>query len=291
MRRAIDVCGAVSYKTEPGPFLEELRSRKRANNNQPQGTFGLFYESLIAEPVVVSKELQFPGTDYTRQVDMIHMQCWSYSFQQLPNEFCALDLVRTLPDMYDLLDTVGIQPLLIPGGVSRHLITGRTRSQGKTIKLIKETTSYFIEKADPRARCLFDYYIKLLEREKESHEKAEPPFRVELVPDAFGFFLERTYAVEMPNPIMWYPRLTDSVSGQLFFAVDPENRIPETASYFIILYSLGMLCRYSPDIWARTVDNCAATAEIIDSFLDIAYRKFPQLILDQLSFTKHVFHA
>jgi hypothetical protein len=45
--------------------------------------------------------------------------------------------------------------------------------------------------------------------------------------------------------------------------------------------------RYYPDIWVTLVDGNPLLAELTASALDIIERKFPSLVLDQLTGIKH----
>jgi len=56
---------------------------------------------------------------------------------------------------------------------------------------------------------------------------------------------------------------------------------------FVLMFCLGMLSRYHADIWMNVIDHHVQVAEITDTLLNVCYRKFPNLILDQLTFTHH----
>jgi len=53
------------------------------------------------------------------------------------------------------------------------------------------------------------------------------------------------------------------------------------------LFCFSMLSRYYPDIWMKTIDSNVRAAELVNEFLNVAYRKMPNLILDQLTLTRH----
>jgi hypothetical protein len=52
-----------------------------------------------------------------------------------------------------------------------------------------------------------------------------------------------------------------------------------------------MLARYSPDIWRRAIDKQVHVAEVADTLLKVDYRKFPNLILNQLTSTHYELHV
>src|SRR5439155_26631672 len=65
-----------------------------------------------------------------------------------------------------------------------------------------------------------------------------------------------------------------------------SDLLPEPANLLIVLFCLSMLARYYPDIWIRAIDTSPRIADLTDSLLNIVYRKFSNLILDQLTWTK-----
>ena len=98
---------------------------------------------------------------------------------------------------------------------------------------------------------------------------------------------ENPSARELPR---YYPDITNDLSGRKFFIVRPDQYVPEAAAHFILLFALGMLSRYYPDVWIKIIDENVQIAELTDSLLTIVQRKFPNLILDQLTWVKHYVH-
>ena len=92
-------------------------------------------------------------------------------------------------------------------------------------------------------------------------------------------------------PIGYYPNIVEDISSSKFYILKPETYLPETETYLILIFCLGMLCRYYPDIWIKVIDENVQVAELTDSLLNIIYRKFPNLILDQMTETKHYVHS
>jgi len=72
--------------------------------------------------------------------------------------------------------------------------------------------------------------------------------------------------------------------------MNPDTYLSEPAAYFIVLYCLGMLSRYYPDVWMKAIDKSVQIGELVDTFLNAAYRKFPNLMLDQMTEIKHFIH-
>ena len=79
----------------------------------------------------------------------------------------------------------------------------------------------------------------------------------------------------------YYPDIVDDVFGRYFFIYNPGGYVPEIASMLALLFCLGMLSRYHPDIWIATIDANVRITELTNAFLSVVSRKFPNLILDQ----------
>jgi hypothetical protein len=86
----------------------------------------------------------------------------------------------------------------------------------------------------------------------------------------------------------YLPEITSDVSGRTFFFLEPSRQVHEVAASIALLFGLGMVCRYSPDIWMDAI-NDIGVAELTESLLGVIYRKFPNLILDQLTMRKNEF--
>jgi hypothetical protein len=59
--------------------------------------------------------------------------------------------------------------------------------------------------------------------------------------------------------------------------------LPELSTHFLIMFMLGMTARYHPKIWADAIKGQeSGDIYIIQNFLDVTARKFPNLILNEL---------
>jgi hypothetical protein len=90
--------------------------------------------------------------------------------------------------------------------------------------------------------------------------------------------------------IGYYPDVAEDLAGRKYYIMEPDNFLPEPAAIFSLLFCFSMLCRYYPDVWMKGIDENVRMAELMNLFLNIAYRKLPNLILDQLTLTKHIIH-
>jgi hypothetical protein len=124
-----------------------------------------------------------------------------------------------------------------------------------------------------------------------SYERCNPNIKLRADLGA-NIHLQWIQEISIPDKgeAVYYPDIVDDINGHKFYILRPEAYIPETAAHFILLYCLGMLARYYPDIWMRAIDENVQIAELTDSLLNIIYRKFPNLILDQMTWVKHNVH-
>ena len=100
---------------------------------------------------------------------------------------------------------------------------------------------------------------------------------------------EDTYSEH--SSMKYLPDIVDNIHGELFYIVDLESYMPESVSMYIILFNLGMLSRYYPDVWMKLIDDNPMLSEFINYLMQLIERKLPNLILDQLTGVKHQFNG
>jgi hypothetical protein len=68
-----------------------------------------------------------------------------------------------------------------------------------------------------------------------------------------------------------------------FFIKDPLTISNEIIVYNMLMYILGMLCRYDTELWGELIFSFSSSdIYIIEEFLQVSLRKFPNLILNHL---------
>jgi hypothetical protein len=78
--------------------------------------------------------------------------------------------------------------------------------------------------------------------------------------------------------------------GNFHFLLHPTVALPEITTHFMIMYILGMLCRYETERWGEIIFSFSSEdMYIIHEFLSISSRKFPNLIYDVLMGERHIF--
>ena len=58
---------------------------------------------------------------------------------------------------------------------------------------------------------------------------------------------------------------------------------PEIVDCFGILYLIGMICRYYPDLWITTLDKHSLSSKILEGTIEVMKKKFPILALSLLN--------
>lgn len=100
---------------------------------------------------------------------------------------------------------------------------------------------------------------------------------------------DEIYGLNFPllYPLFGYP-FQESMNGEIYFTlpIDFEKRayaIPEACAHFIVMHCLGMLVRYEPIKW-RQIESGKLSSDIIliNQFIEISKRKFPNMILNGL---------
>jgi hypothetical protein len=88
------------------------------------------------------------------------------------------------------------------------------------------------------------------------------------------------YRANLPTRV---PTIRSDVFGELHMDLSPDRRgMGEIPTYLAALFILSDVVRYQADNWLRLLGDHPAEEIVIDRFLDLAGRKFPNLILNEL---------
>ncbi|MGZ4032608.1 MAG: YaaC family protein [Tumebacillaceae bacterium] len=91
-----------------------------------------------------------------------------------------------------------------------------------------------------------------------------------------------------------HPLLLRDFSGQphLRFPHEGDLVIPEISVHYMVMFVLGMLCRYETERWGEMILTFAShDTFLINEFLNVSMRKFPNLILDELCQERNIFYT
>lgn len=87
--------------------------------------------------------------------------------------------------------------------------------------------------------------------------------------------------------LLGYP-IQKNMNGEIYFIlpIEVENTlfgIPEASAHFMVMHCLGMLVRYEPVKWLQIVSGkLSSDINLIDRFIEISKRKFPNMVLNGL---------
>lgn len=282
-----------NFKADDGTeaFFNSLQcncfTKNEQENKTPWGHFPLFYQSLLPGAIAIPKKIIDVDKGILQTFD-IKPCADKLSLETLIEQnLNSLKILKTLPDMYFLLLQLGIKPELCQGSAVSNLIRNyKTDAQGeqKLDKVIVEY-NFILDEISPEQK------VHLLNLYRETNPG------INIIKDLGTNILlhsRNEFLISNNRTLITYeeyhPDSVDDMNARRFYIVKPETYLPELAAYLILLFCLGMLCRYYPDIWIKVIDENVQIAEITDSLLNIIYRKFPSLILDQMTETKHYVH-
>jgi hypothetical protein len=280
--------GFKQYRKGDGAaaFLQSLTCKpfRHPTSHTPWGHFALFYESLTN----TANRVKCEWISRVGRVILNMVRTTTYSFDLcskrpldsvIEGTFTVFGLLRSLPDLVHVFRQYGIRPLIAEGAIDVEVQDG-TPGKGEAWKLTIEKRWYTITGLNEREIALF---VSLFDR-------LNPLIKLQMTEgDTLGFSLERRSG-ELAGTNINIPDCTCDISGRQYFIMDPESYILEPAAMLVGLFCLGMVARYHADIWMQAIDEDVRIAELVDSFLNVCHRKFPNLILDQLSDTHHHVH-
>ena len=254
----------------------------------PWGHFPLFYDSLLPSTYLL-------GVYEDRRSGNSHSSTISHSSAMWPKKepapcsplvptkqllgrtFDALTLARSLPDLYPVLAQCGIAPSVCPGEASVRRL--RVMQGSMDIQREEQTWSFsFQPPVGQDASVIAHAWQKrspTLERVTDDHTRNI--LRRRIITSGPGTLWD---SQERP----WY---VGDLTGRPYLIIEPEDYLQEPASLFMLLFAFGMLARYYPDVWMEAIGKSIQVSELCDSLFQIFYRKFPQLILDQLTSVHH----
>ena len=264
-------------------FFHSLKCNCHIEHGAPWGQFALLYKSLIPCCYIYEMEVHDAGRGtFLKLYDAL--QC--SNMLQLDNlqkrTFDVLELVKSLPDMYYTLSDMHIRPDLCRGGIKRVVTRYYKKDEDgrQILDKTKSTYDFFFNNIDETSKGeVLSYYGRV-----------NPDIRV-IADLGQNIHLQFTVEAQVDEGKSYYlPDGVNTIDGELFYILKPETYVHEPAAHLMILFSLGMLSRYYPDLWVRIIDENVRVAEVTESLLSSIFRKFPNLILDQMTSLNHYVH-
>jgi uncharacterized protein (DUF433 family) len=292
------IAESAAHATNPRAFLEKVECFCHCRESHPWGHFGLFYRSLVPSATTIHTEIYVTGKRSLLEQEYSTNAPELLSLDSIATRrFNAWEIFKGLPDLYFSLRELGVASNLCRGNVKRrivHSVSPKPLNQGDgdpTPSSRQDAASYRVEYQD-------SFFLDaILPEQKEAfikfYSRKNP--RLKIVDD-YGPNMHLSLTVEgkdeqaINRQMGYYPDITEDLTGRKYYIINPDNYLPEPAAILALLFCFSMLCRYYPDVWMRNIDGNVRFAELMNVFLNTAYRKFPNLILDQLTLTKHNVH-
>jgi hypothetical protein len=271
-------------------FLKAIRfkiymKKDSSGGEEPWGSFPLFYSCLVPGEFTLKQTIKDSGkttyietTTTQTTTDKLAMDVISQ------REFNALDLMKTLPDMFYTLNDMSIPTTLCRGNVESRIIKSYKKNPDGKEEPEKyiETFNFFLDGiTQVQKKKLLDFYAKVSPNIKTI---ADYGANIHLQ------MLREDFPGESPTSY-YAPDIVEDSNCTKFYILEPVDYLPEPATYLALLFCFGMLSRYYPDIWMKIIDENVLILEAIDTFLNFAYRKYPALILDQMTHVRHNIHV
>jgi hypothetical protein len=97
--------------------------------------------------------------------------------------------------------------------------------------------------------------------------------------------IEKHMVLDYKTDILQHPWFVQNQQGELLlwkWQQTSEVPLPEIATYYALLFSLSMLCRYDPPVWRELCNDTEAEQLIIEEVISLVIRDVPYLLLSIL---------
>jgi hypothetical protein len=279
-----DVASLSRRGVAPTEFFKGVGCKVYVRDNVAVGAFPLYYDSLETDVVSIPATTTFTDAPFSRS-GVITLPCADKTplSEISKRSISLLDAMAGLPDLVDDLERLSLPTMLRR---CKYTLATRHPMNLETIKesdeVVQETHDLFVYgmSTDDEA-FLQTHYAGIKNSQHLSFEKVES--------GTLRGMMSRTVTKSGILNGIYFPDVVDASSAALYLILKPKEYIPELAAMLMVLYILGMLCRYYPDIWIKMIDRSAIFSETINSVLRTVRRRFPNLILNQVRQVKYVF--
>ncbi len=204
------------------------------------------------------------------------------------NKYQIKELISLLPELQTSYQRIFQQQLLYPIEIS--IENHNKKTQTLMLRIPKKVLQFFNQ--DQKKFCKD---LNLYNQKKDftfslcqNVDQQNIEYSKFLSEDAI--YIDYLIKNENVNNLSYYnifqnPMIIQDFKGNYFIKpiIDTKLILPELMIYYMIMYNLGMLCRYETELWGDI--NFSFTSEdmyIINEFINISLRKFPNLVLNLL---------
>lgn len=209
-----------------------------------------------------------------------HLDC----SQLIGEKFKVKHLLSIIPELRESYEKTYSQASLIPLHISRH------------IDFSSPTTTFYLpESILDHYHLSYEGFIHFLNRYNQKdarfdhHSIQAPKGIIRIIWD----HPQKIHVSESPTGFENNLFIQD-YKGNHFFIHDhhPTLFIPELMAHYMLMYILGMLCRYETELWGEIIFSfTSGEMFIINEFLNISQRKFPNMILNLLFDERFIFET
>jgi hypothetical protein len=272
----------IKVETGPTSFFGSISCRcythkHKDDFNHPWGHFPLFYDSLTPTTFSLEAETHVLGTRAPYTASRAFPCSGKAPIKDLISKnLNALALMKSLPDLYDTMQQFSMGSDLWPGKTKVSISVSCVQNEEQEAK---ETMCH----AD-FSHYFYGVQTTRIDELKTRYNRDFRPWRGHTAPGVYTKAF-----INYMDPTVGTPPLTCNTdnNGNLYYIMNEEVYLHETASLFVLLFCFGMMSRYHADIWMEAIDKQVQIREIIDDLLNIYDRKFPNLILNQLTSTHY----
>jgi len=253
---------------------------KKPSSGRPYGHFKKFYKSIVHECVFVDRKINIVGEKSYLTDTSVDPNAEKVEIEGLADsKFDLLTMFEFLPDMVQQLLDNEIVSNLCPGE-AKWFVNESPQCQSNEAEISSQnnyqTLNFAINRLSPEKK---EYFERQYLQNKAIQKIGE-------YPENLCFIYDSKH--ESENNYM--PDITQDLFGKIYFIYNVEEYIQELANLYICFFCTGMLCRYYPDYWMHWIEKNIGFKHLMETLCSIAIRKFPNLILNQLTQCINHFH-
>ena len=253
LMKAVVLTKDPTYPNNTGVLRHGITARKLKKNNyqfhedeikiQKEGLLPLFYTLTTQQPVEKIEGQKYKIKELLSLLPEL-LDSYKKSFHEQ----------KIFPIKELTISEKGFYKFLISSEVLAHY-------RGNKNELLSELNTY---SSDPKSLFSYD--------------------RFHLNSDSLALIYEKE---ETDHQFIWidHPMIKFDFKGDYYFKPIIESRflLSNLIMYYMVMFNLGMLCRYETELWGEIIFSFSSEdMYIINEFLNISLRTFPNLILNEL---------
>jgi hypothetical protein len=251
---------------------------KKPDSGEPYGHFKNFYKSIVPECVFFDINFYISEKSGNLKGKKVTLNADKKRIKDLVD--CKLDLLtmlKFLSDMVQQLPDNEIATNLCYGSMIFESRIGQNQSEEANSYIQNNyQVGFNINRLSPDKK---EYFKKLYLQNKSIKLESE-----------YLYNLCFLYDSSMKSEDKYFPDMVQDQFGAIYYIYDVKEYIQELANFYICFFCTGMLCRYYPDYWMHWIEKNVGFKHLMETLCSIAIRKFPNLILNQLTQCINYFH-